>query len=223
MPLNAPIRQAPLVVQVTEQFRALIVSGAWPVGSRIPGEIQLAEDLDVSRGTVREALRALSVAGLLEPRVGDGTYVRASDELPVLLARDTVSIDHVFEARAGLEAAAARAAAAIPETAGPAIERALVERMRAHEAGDLDACVAADAAFHRAVIEASGNPLLARLHEAMAGLVTHSIAETSALPEPREVGDAHRALADAIARGDRDAAGALAASLIDTVRATAAP
>src|SRR6478752_5800389 len=166
MALTNPVRQTPLVVQVAEQFRALIASGDWAVGARIPGENQLA----VSRGTVREALRALSVAGLIEPRVGDGTYVRATDEITGVLVRDELpfTLTAVLDARAGLEAAAARLAAgsATPEALA-ALDRALALRTTAVEEGGHDGFVAADAAFHRAVVLASANPLLLRLHDAV--------------------------------------------------------
>lgn len=101
MELSGPVRQAPLVLQVSGQFRALIESGAWPLGLKIPGENQLATELGVSRGTVREALRSLSLTGLLEPRVGDGTYVRATNEITGVLVRDDLSaLDHVLDTRA---------------------------------------------------------------------------------------------------------------------------
>lgn len=67
--MREPVRHTPLVTQVSEQFRELIASGEWAIGRKIPGELELAELLGVSRGTVREALRGLTITGLLEPRV----------------------------------------------------------------------------------------------------------------------------------------------------------
>src|SRR4051812_12704213 len=172
------VRAAPLVLQVTERFRELIRRGEWAVGARIPGEHHLAGELGVSRGTVREALRALSTTGLLEPRIGDGTYVRATDEITGVLVRDEVADGRtvVLDARAGLEAAAARLAARRAAARGTAagrgkagtdavaaLEDALAARAAAHAARDRAGYVAADAAFHRGVVVASGNPLLLRL------------------------------------------------------------
>jgi DNA-binding FadR family transcriptional regulator len=87
MPLNSPARSENLSLQVARQIESLITSGAWPVGSRIPAEKDLVNQLLVSRNTVREALRSLVHTGMIEARVGDGTYVRAPSELAAPLAR----------------------------------------------------------------------------------------------------------------------------------------
>jgi DNA-binding FadR family transcriptional regulator len=225
MTLKNLVRQTPLVVQVAEQFRELIASGDWPVGSRIPGEHQLAEQLGVSRGTVREALRALSVAGLLEPRVGDGTYVRATDEITGALVRGELpyTLAAVLDARAGLEAAAARLAArSAPPEAIAALDRALTARAATLEEGGHAGFVAADAAFHRAVVQASGNPLLLRLHEAIAAVLAQSIGDTTELPEDPRVTATHRELLEAIRSGDAERAAAAPYALIESVKDAAA-
>jgi DNA-binding FadR family transcriptional regulator len=263
--LSGPVRQAPLVLQVSEQFRGLIESGAWAVGTKIPGENQLATELGVSRGTIREALRSLSLTGLLEPRVGDGTYVRATNEITGVLVRDDLSsLDHVLNTRAGLEAAAAhlaaqrtaahlaepqlpsesrtaeRAAAAplaaqpasAPDPAAPAhptfpeidaLDAALATRSAAHEAGDFDAYVAADAAFHRGVVETSGNPLLLRLYDAVAEVLTESIHQTATIPEEPRIRDAHVEVVAAIRAGDPEAAARASYALIDSVKEFTTP
>lgn len=80
MPLTSPRRSA-LADQVIAQLRAQITSGEWPMGSRIPTEPELVEQLGVARNTVREAVRALAHNGLLDIRQGSGTYVVATSEL----------------------------------------------------------------------------------------------------------------------------------------------
>jgi DNA-binding FadR family transcriptional regulator len=227
--LTSPVRRTPLVAQVAEQFRALIASGSWAIGARIPGEHQLAEGLGVSRGTVREALRALTTTGLLEARIGDGTYVRATDEITGVLVRDELSAEltEVLDARAGLEAAAARLAAArlAAGRAGPealdGLRDALAARATANAARDRAGYVAADVAFHRGVVEASGNALLLRLHDAVAELLTRSIEDTAAFPEAPGVRDSHAGLLAAIAAGRPDAAVSAAYGLIESVKASA--
>ena len=219
--LEGPVRQVPLVLQVSERFRAQIESGAWPRGSRIPGENQLASELGVSRGTVREALRSLSLTGLLEPRVGDGTYVRATNEISGVLARDelSASLTHVLDARAGIEAAAARLAAqhADPANLRP-LSDALEARAAALAAGDLDAFVAVDADFHRGVVVASGNPLLLRLYDALAEVLAESIRETATIPEDHRILDAHGDVLEAIRAGDPEAASQASYALIESVK-----
>ncbi|WP_432878374.1 FadR/GntR family transcriptional regulator [Kribbella sp. CA-245084] len=218
MSIEGPVRQVPLVLQVSERFRAQIESGAWPRGSRIPGENQLATDLGVSRGTVREALRSLSLTGLLEPRVGDGTYVRATNEISGVLVRDelSASLTHVLDARAGIEAAAARLAAQRPDQETLAALSVALESRAA--AGDLDAFVAADADFHRGVVVASGNPLLLRLYDAIAEVLTESIHQTATMPEDHRILDAHVDVLGAIRAGDPEAASQASYALIETIK-----
>jgi DNA-binding FadR family transcriptional regulator len=81
--------------------------------------------------------------------------------------------------------------------------------------------VAADAAFHRAVVQASANPLLLRLHDAVAEVLAQSIGDTTELPEDPRVGDAHRALLDAIRSRDADRAWAAPYALIESVKDSA--
>ncbi|MEV4267294.1 FadR/GntR family transcriptional regulator [Kribbella sp. NPDC049584] len=218
MSIEGPVRQVPLVLQVSERFRTQIESGAWPRGSRIPGENQLATELGVSRGTVREALRSLSLTGLLEPRVGDGTYVRATNEISGVLVRDelSASLTHVLDARAGIEAAAARLAAQRPDPDSLAALSAALESRAA--AGDLDAFVAADAEFHRGVVVASGNPLLLRLYDAIAEVLTESIHQTATMPEDHRILDAHVDVLEAIRAGDPEAASHASYALIETIK-----
>lgn len=77
MPLTS-IEPRRLYRQIAEQIRGLITSGEYTVGARLPPERDLAKQLRVSRPSVREALIALEVAGLVEVRVGSGIYVHAA-------------------------------------------------------------------------------------------------------------------------------------------------
>lgn len=100
MPLSHPRRSA-LSEQVIAALRAQITSGEWPVGSRIPTEPELVEQLGVARNTVREAVRALAHNGLLDIRQGSGTYVVATSELAGVMHRRFAGADprHIAELR----------------------------------------------------------------------------------------------------------------------------
>ena len=74
-----PIVNQRLYQQVADSIRRQIQSGAMPPGSRLPSEKLLAQQLGVSRPTVREAMIALEIAGLVEIRTGSGSYVRHRD------------------------------------------------------------------------------------------------------------------------------------------------
>src|ERR1700742_1089703 len=111
MPLTAT-RRTGLVDQVIEQMREAIRTGDWAVDQRIPPEPELVSALGVGRNTVREAVRALSHAGLLDVRQGDGTFVRATSEISGALRRlYGTRLREVLEVRRALEAEGARMAA----------------------------------------------------------------------------------------------------------------
>src|SRR5919204_2234542 len=89
---------------VVAQIEQMVASGEWPVGSKIPPEPELVAALGIGRNTVREAIRALEHAGVLEPRRGDGTYVRATSDLGAAFlrrARRATALD-VLAVRASL-------------------------------------------------------------------------------------------------------------------------
>src|SRR4051812_14827640 len=113
MNLDPVARPSGLCDQVIARLRHQITSGAWPMGSRIPTEPELVQQLGVARNTVREAVRALAHNGLLDIRQGSGTYVVATSELAVVMRRRFAAADrgHVIELRSALEVAAAGLAA----------------------------------------------------------------------------------------------------------------
>ena len=68
----------PLYVQVANWIRAKVVTGEWPEGFKLPSEIDLAKDLNISRGTLRKAMELLSKDQIIEQTHGKGTYVGAT-------------------------------------------------------------------------------------------------------------------------------------------------
>ncbi|MBI0328658.1 FadR/GntR family transcriptional regulator [Burkholderia plantarii] len=88
MPIQ-PIQNRRLYQQIADQLRAMIESGSFPPGSYLPPERELAVQFGVSRTSVREALIALEVVGLVSVRVGDGVSVRPREPRPA--AAETVA------------------------------------------------------------------------------------------------------------------------------------
>ena len=213
MPL-ATTRRTGLVEQVIGQLRQSVVSGEWPVGTRIPNEPTLSEALGVGRNTVREAVRALAHGGILEVRQGDGTYVRATSEVSGALRRLCGSeLRDVLQVRRCLEVEGARLAAASRTDEDVARLRQLLERRDVLELQDHPAFVEADAALHFAVMAASGNSVLTELYRGLTEVVAASVATTSAAHEPRKI--RHGGLIDAIVAQDVEAAGREAGGFLD--------
>ncbi|MEU2493326.1 FadR/GntR family transcriptional regulator [Streptomyces sp. NPDC007883] len=173
MALTSPRRSA-LSDQVITELRNQITSGEWPVGSRIPTEPELVEQLGVARNTVREAVRALAHNGLLDIRQGSGTYVVATSELAGVMHRRFAGADprHIAELRSTLESSAARLAA--ERRTGKELKQLdalLARREEAWESGDAERFVTADATFHLAVVAASHNDVLTALYADLGDLL----------------------------------------------------
>jgi DNA-binding FadR family transcriptional regulator len=222
MSLTAPTRSPTLATQVAQQLEALISSGEWPIGRRIPPESELMALLGVSRNTLREGLRSLVHVGMLESRVGDGTYVRAFTELEAPLVRRAQragAVDAV-ELRAILERGAARLAASRRTPSDIANLRQLLQRQReAGVAGDRAAYAEADSALHRAVLACCGNTLLAEVYDHLGGALKLTVSpelwdRALAL---REI-TLHAALVEAIAAGEEAAAERAATRLLEALR-----
>jgi len=215
-------RNVPLAVQIADQLRGRIASGDWPVGARIPSEHELTAALGASRNTVREAVRGLVHAGLLQPRPGDGTYVLATSELEVAFRRRARAerATHVLEVREALEIHAARLAAV---RADDAVVAALGARLDERDAqDDVDSFREVDLRFHLEVVAAARNPLLLELYEGLDRRSTYPDDDgdlsMAVDPDAPGRGDPHRLLVAAIADHDPAAAQEVATRLIRHAR-----
>ena len=149
--------------QIADQIRALIRSGEFPSGARLPPERDLAKQLGVSRPSVREALIALEVEGLVEVRIGSGIYVLAANgSTQVASPADNEAPAGPYEllrARYIIEAeCAALAAKSAKRQQIEAIEDALTEMQREHDEGRQP--LSGDRLFHLRIAEATGNGAL---------------------------------------------------------------
>lgn len=208
-------RPSGLTDRVIARLRQQITSGAWPVGSRIPTEPALVEQLGVARNTVREAVRALAHNGLLDIRQGSGTYVAATSELAGVMQRRFATAEQrdIKEVRGALEAKAASLAAARRTDGDLAQLDALLDgRERAWRSGDSDAFVAADVALHQSVVAASHNEVLIALYADLGQVIRDSLRDhIGADLDPEEYLD-HTRLVRAIHDRAADTAAAEAAS-----------
>jgi len=213
VPLEA-VEARRLYRQVADQLRALIDSGEYAVGSRLPTERDLAEQLKVSRPTVREALIALEVEGRVRIRVGSGIYV--SEQATVTTPWPTsVTIEGPFEllrAREFMEGAIAEQAARVATAADlERIEAALAAMASVPHPGE--ASMVHDRAFHIAIAGSLGNAVLVRvvgeLFDQRLNPYFAKLAHYFENPETWQTALAeHQAIRAAIAARDPDAAGA---------------
>lgn len=152
-----------LYQQVADQIRGLIQKGHFEVGSRLPAERDLAQQLGVSRPSLREALIALEIDGTVEIRMGSGIYVAAAVERRTLSQAATgESAVELMEARATVEAAVIGLAGARFTAATLRGLRMTLEAMRADiEEGRKP--LGHDRQFHLAIAAQSGNSVIVRL------------------------------------------------------------
>jgi DNA-binding FadR family transcriptional regulator len=210
-----------LVDSTIEVIRSQVESGAWKVGERIPKEAELADMLQVGRNTVREAVRVLSHAQLLEVRQGDGTYVRSSVDPSEIMRRVSRSSlrDHL-ELRMILETEASRLAAVRRTEEDLAeLRRLLDARGDTSGPGELEGHIDRDLAFHLAVVTSAHNAALEELYRYFSEAVRFTniaISTDKKLPNPDLA--AHVRILDAIERQDPDAAAEAAqATLAPTI------
>jgi DNA-binding FadR family transcriptional regulator len=219
------LRPSPLVEQATAHLREQITSGEWPVGTRLPGETTLAKSLGVGRSTVREALRALAGAGLVQARQGSGVFVIATtpeEDWSTQLRQ--AAIADVYEVRVLVEVEAAQLAARRRTDEDVA---ALRERLEARRtAGTLDdaAFVKADIALHEAVVAAAHNPVLTSLFSNFVPVLEERLLDLVQLlglraEDPHHGEAGHAALVTAVVEGDAAAAGAALQAELDATLA----
>lgn len=215
-PLPAGLSQTDVVVQ---SIKAMITRGELTAGSRLPIEKDLALALGVSRGSLREGVRALCIMGVLETRQGDGTYVTSLDSelllAPLAFMVDLQSPEHrhdLHTVRRVLESEAASRAALRITDEQLAAAAAILDGARpvvfASPVGDHEAAMNADIAFHRVIAKASDNGALAALVDALADR-TRRARRTIGLQHEEQVRTAfndHEAILGALRAHDPDRA-----------------
>lgn len=200
---------------VIEGIKGMLTRGELKPGSRLPIEKDLATILGVSRGSLREGVRALATLGVLETRQGDGTYVTALDPRTLLSplgfladlqqpahAADLLAVRRVLETESASLAATRLTDDQLAELDGIL---AVVDGILESEPDmDLEAFIHADTEFHRLIARASGNPPLAALIETLVGR-TFRARLWRAITQRQSVRDTqaeHRAILDELVRRD---------------------
>ncbi len=205
-------RRVSLTQAAIDQIKGMIVRGELRPGERLPKESELAVRLNLSRGSLREAVRGLALVRVLEVRQGDGTYV--SSLKPELLLEtigfftelqgEDASLHQILEARRMLEAGTAALASQLATPEELAALEVLVEEMAGLD--DIDAFVENDLTFHRTVALASRNDVVVALLDNLSSRATRArVWRGLTQPRARERSvEEHRAIYEALAarRGD---------------------
>ena len=210
-PTLPPIERPTLSAQVARHLLALINSEQLRPGDAVPSEVKIGLDLQVSRGSVREAYRTLAALGILEIEGGRKPRLRVVDASVLAQVFDyalntaQVNLAHVLETRRAIELQTAQLAARYATDAQRQRLRELAIQMRS--AGSNHARrIASDSAIHNVIAEASANPLNSLLLGALRSPLEASAAmhldERRSERELERVVDAHEALVERICAGD---------------------
>ena len=199
--------------EAIEKIKAMITSGTLRAGDRLPREADLAADLGLSRSSLREAVRALSMVNILDVRRGDGTYVTSLEPRLLLEAlsfivdfhRDDTLLEFLRVRRILEPAATAMAAERITDSEADSL-RALLDSIGPDPAAE--ELVANDLEFHRRIVACSGNSVLSSLLESMSGPTTRArvwrgLTQTGARSQTLAE---HRSILDALAAHEPEVA-----------------
>jgi len=213
------VRPRKVTAIAAEQIIEAIQSGDYPVGSKLPSEFELAEQMGVSRPSIREALSALQAMSIIESRAGSGNYVvrlpsSAEEDNTVLLIESEAGCREVMEAREALEPPVAALVATKRSSEVLSGLGEILGSMREHATrDDFESYLDADKAFHIALTEAAGNglvtaalsPLLSSMDQRVYREFTRHYYLKN-VDDLETVCDLHNDVLDAIERGDGDTA-----------------
>ncbi len=222
-----PIKTKKIYEEIVEQIRQLIRDGDLNPGDRLLSERELSERLRVSRASVREALSALEIMGLIEVRPGEGTFIRQTSvdsiigPMALILSMEKDTIMELLQVRKVLEVEAVGLAAARASEEEKLLIKQAIEQMESDlKQGRLGE--EADHKFHFAIAGATGNSILMRLMNTISDTMQHTLlASRKRLYEskgtPERLYTEHRQIYQAVAAGDVELARQLMYSHLEKV------
>ncbi len=208
------VRPTKASTEVAQQLLRAIKEGVFPVDTKLPSEAELAQMMGVSRPTVREALSALAAVGLIEARPGIGNFVKNPTESmafeALFLLESEASCLDIMEARTVLEPVVAELAAKKRTPEQSKLLFAICEELEKLARPDrFDEYFTADKRFHLALVQATGNALLAAAMTPLINTMDQRIYREFTreyylkdLASITEVAALHRGVAEAVAHQD---------------------
>lgn len=187
MPKIQPILKTSISDDIVDQIMTLISRGDLKPGQRLPSERELCLRFGAGRSSLREALRCLSIVGVLNARVGEGTSVALDGGkflgkiLEWRLITEQHDIENLMEVRGGLESVSAAGAARSVTPQQLASLDSLLEKMKRCE-DDHKRFAALDVDFHLAIAQASGNLLLLDMISMIRGQLAKALSRVLMLP-----------------------------------------
>lgn len=190
-PMTARLRDK-LYSSVASAYEERILSGELPVGEKLPSESEIARNFGVSTRSVREAMQILETKGLIRRRHGEKATVARDDvgeflgtlatSVRQLLSNDARYLTELMVVRRMIESDVLDLLMTERDTDLSRVQTALADMRSAGDNKDFASFTEADAAFHRALVDAAGNTILSVFYDNIFGLVTEVIRVTSSVP-----------------------------------------
>jgi len=181
----SPIKNTKVYEQVIDQIKDMIDKGTLKKGDKLPSERNLVLQLEVSRASIREALRALEVIGLIECRQGEGNYIKASfqdnlfEPLSIMFMLEGRNQEEIWELRKILEVEASGLASKRITNVQLNELKEIIEKFMVCEDEDINTEI--DKEFHYKIAECSGNVLIFNILRTVSTLVDHFIKDARKL------------------------------------------
>lgn len=207
-----PIRKSSISDDIVQQIITLISNGDLKAGQRLPSERDLCVRFAASRSSLREALRCLSIMGVLSARPGEGTSVAMDGSkfmetvLQWRMSTEQHDIEDLMQVRIALEGVTAASAAQNVQPSDLKKLQELVAKME-ESVGDAKRFAALDLDFHLGLAKASKNKLILDLVAVMRGQLERGVAKVLQLPQamPLSVKE-HKTILQAVAKGESEQA-----------------
>jgi GntR family transcriptional repressor for pyruvate dehydrogenase complex len=205
-----PVQNRRIYQQVAEQIQDMILDGTLKSGGKLPSERTMAEQFGVSRNSIREAIRALEILGIVESRQGGGNFIVAGNSdclfepLSIMFKLHNTTFADLLEIRRGLEMEAATLAAKQKKTVK---HRELAATMKAlSTAGNEERSIELDKKLHLLIAELSGNIMLSGFLHAISRLLEQAVRDgrkliLSSCRNNEKLIKIHQELCDAIIAG----------------------
>jgi GntR family transcriptional regulator, transcriptional repressor for pyruvate dehydrogenase complex len=209
-----PLKRTDVTQLVVDRLRSLLEQGVLKPGSKLPPEPEMSRLLGISRPSLRQAYKALSILGVLRAVPGDGTYISDSTSkilsmpLTFLMLMRRISLDEIFEFRMVLEAVLASLAAARASESEMRAMTSQIESMAANLDDDKkDQYLVSEYEFHNCIARAAHNSLMLEIISIVGGLLWETRkALVNVVPDRQKDLEQHRAILDAISGRDSQAA-----------------
>ena len=204
-----PIQKINAVEQVFEQMQNLLIEGTWHSGDKLPSENELSAAFGVSRMTIRQAMQKLKALGLIETRMGSGSYVREVNpedylnELIPMMYIGSPSQIHVFQFRETIESGSVRIATTqADEKSLQKLESILAKMRKAAEDDNSKAFSQYDLKYHMVIVKMTGNPMMIKAYELLLNVLKESMDYVIERMKYKPALDYHQKILDAMRKKD---------------------